>query len=270
MRRSFCFFVLLILTMPLPATAMSADLSEPWHPVREQMLALLTNGEQGSYDVWHPAVDELMVGMFNIMLKVAYLDMVNEQGVSEVARVARALETGTLLAGAFTVEYHPDRDWAIVKGPNLPNFSLDLSYGVARHRDEWAVVVPFNAETWDDFDSFADWAAYTPDSAAITEARGNESSTEWTVLDENWRYRNATIQRDMFFPMFVVELQRTGPAVEGAMFTVTLYDASNRIVATGVGNVLTVRQNAIRTVQFTLQGAPSKATHFRIQVDFEI
>lgn len=96
-------------------------------------------------------------------------------------------------------------------------------------------------------------------------------ASSWESFARGWEYRNGTYSNIGFGTyQFLVEVRRVGGSIEMAMFTVTLYDSSGAIVATGSGFAMDMQRGDSKTVQFLLQGNPSSASSFRLQVDTEM
>lgn len=109
-----------------------------------------------------------------------------------------------------------------------------------------------------------------PDSSRA-DATEEQSISAWKTIRHGWEYRNASLAHDQSgSARFLVEIARTGSAVRIATLKVTLYDSSERIVATGAAVVVSMSPGDVRTVEFMLDGDVTDATGFRLQIDSEI
>jgi uncharacterized small protein (DUF1192 family) len=103
------------------------------------------------------------------------------------------------------------------------------------------------------------------------DATEEQSISAWKTIRHGWEYRNASLAHDQSgSARFLVEIARTGSAVRIATLKVTLYDSSERIVATGAAVVVSMSPGDVRTVEFMLDGDVTDATGFRLQIDSEI
>lgn len=103
------------------------------------------------------------------------------------------------------------------------------------------------------------------------DATEEQSISAWKTIRHGWEYRNASLAHDQSgSARFLVEIARTGSEVRIATLKVTLYDSSERIVATGAAVVVSMSPGDVRTVEFMLDGDVTDATGFRLQIDSEI
>lgn len=103
------------------------------------------------------------------------------------------------------------------------------------------------------------------------DATEEQSISAWKTIRHGWGYRNASLAHDQSgSARFLVEIARTGSEVRIATLKVTLYDSSERIVATGAAVVVSMSPGDVRTVEFMLDGDVTDATGFRLQIDSEI
>ena len=107
--------------------------------------------------------------------------------------------------------------------------------------------------------------------AEDAESASEQNVLQWKPMADGWEYRNATlIDSASGTAKFVVEVCRPEGLVKIATLTATLYDASQHIVATGTAVVLNMSGGDVRTVEFLLEGDPSSAQAFRLQVNTEM
>lgn len=107
--------------------------------------------------------------------------------------------------------------------------------------------------------------------SGLTDAAEEQSVSAWRTIRHGWEYRNASLAHNQSgSARFVVEIGRTGSAVKIATFKVTLYDSTERIVATGTAVVVSMSPGDVRTVEFVLEGDVTDATGYRLQIDSEI
>lgn len=108
---------------------------------------------------------------------------------------------------------------------------------------------------------------------------GQQSSTsqdappagEWRELARGWEYRNPTVRSgSLGYYTFLVEIRRSGPPVQVAGFTVTIFNSERKITGTGSAFLMDLNTGDYKTAEFLVQGDAADAETFRLQVDSAI
>lgn len=106
--------------------------------------------------------------------------------------------------------------------------------------------------------------------ASTADQQAPENSSEWRPFAHGWEHRKASILQTVVGPLFVIEVRRTGPSVQIANLSVTLYGENASIVAVGESYVSTMQPGDIKVVRFLLDGDASRGATFRLQLDSEL